>query len=101
MLGIDPKTIRNRRKKSPKIDEAVKESRHKLLDKAEQKLFDKLESGNEWAISKVLDNLGRERGYGQKSADVNFNLSPADIAKLSDEELETAIARIDAALTRT
>lgn len=60
-LGVTPKTVRNRMKKSEKIAAAVTEAREATLDKAESKLFEAIKAREPWAITLYLKTQGKSR----------------------------------------
>jgi len=57
--------------KYPEVREALKAAEEELVDLVELKLFSRaLVDGNMTAITYILDNKGKSRGYGQKSVKV-------------------------------
>jgi hypothetical protein len=66
-LGCTRQTVENYVKRYPTVDRAVKEERQKVIDVAEGKLFEKLQSGESWAIQFILKTLGKERGYTERT----------------------------------
>lgn len=83
MLGCRPGTIHNWVKRSPDVAAVVDHWRGKMLDVAEVKLYDKCQSGDNWAIGFVLSKLGKSRGYVEKNeldinSDINIKISYAD-----------------------
>ena len=91
-LNCSHQAIENRIRKSPELQEFVRNCREEVIDLAEHKLFQAIENGEQWAVSMILKNyvLGRSRGYGDAqeinmNANVNANV---DLSVLSVEELK-------------
>jgi len=101
-LKIDPKTIRNRIKSSERVAAAIAESREFMLDTAEQKLFQAIKAREPWAVAFFLRTIGKARGYVERAeqAGVNLNITPADLAKMNDAELDNYIARVSSCVGR-
>lgn len=99
-LGIDRHTIYNRAKRSPAIQDALIEAREHIIELAEQRLFEKVNAGELQACTYLLSRLARSKGYGD-SLGINFNITPADLAKMTDEELDQFISRAGDCLSRT
>lgn len=51
----------------PKLKRLIENERETLVDLAEGKLAEKVESGDNWAIGRVLDGPGKKRGWPVKS----------------------------------
>lgn len=99
-LGVDRRTIHNRASRSPAIRDALAEAREHIVELAEQRLFEKVDSGELPAVTFLLSRLARSKGYGD-SLGINLNITPADLAKMTDEELDQFISRAGACLSRT
>lgn len=67
-LGCHEATIRNRVREVPAVREAMNEARAALVDLAEQRLYEAVDTGESWAVALVVKTLGRERGYGDQVA---------------------------------
>ena len=65
-LGCSTQTIYVRSKESQAIADAMGEERSKVIDLAEQKLYEALERGEKWAVELALRTIGRVRGYVEK-----------------------------------
>ncbi len=65
-LRCDHKTMLTRVKKSPRLQAIVAEQIGQVVDTAELKLFDAMESGDLGAIKFLLGTKGRDRGYGEE-----------------------------------
>lgn len=63
-LGCDRRTLSTYIKKN--MPDVIKDMREAMLDVAEAKLLQNINSGNENAIEYFLDKQGRDRGYGEK-----------------------------------
>jgi hypothetical protein len=66
-IGCNPDTIYERAKTSPAVADAIRTARGKVVDTAEEKLFEGVEAGEQWAVVFALKNLGKDRGYYEKS----------------------------------
>lgn len=64
LLGVSRKTVYNRMSSDPDLKVAMWDAKEESLDIAESQLFAKVKEGNLRAIMYLLDNLGRDRGYG-------------------------------------
>ncbi len=102
-LQCDAKTIYNAMKRHPEIQEARDEQRGQMIDAAESALHKLILEGNVSATIFFLKTQARDRGYVEKTeqAGVNLNMTPRDLAKLDDAQLDALIARATAAVGRT
>lgn len=64
--GCSTETIRTYCGKYPQCAAALEEARNTILDTGEQKLFDAVERGEQWAIVFLLTRLGKSRGYTER-----------------------------------
>lgn len=62
-LGCDPKTVRSYVHRYPTVAAALKEERESMTDIAELSLYNKIQSGEGWAVCFYLKTQGRHRGY--------------------------------------
>lgn len=87
-LGCDPKTIYNRAKKTPGIQEAIGDNREYMVDLAETALKAAIIRQEPWAVSMALTKTasGRRRGYGEQPT-TSFNLN-IDWNALTDDQLQ-------------
>ena len=69
ILSCDVKTLWNRRKEHPEIQEALEQAEAIRLDNAEMRLDKNIENGDQKAIEFFLKNRGGSRGYGQVPKD--------------------------------
>lgn len=69
VLFCDVKTITNRMREYPEIQEALELAEASRLDQAETMLDKNIKKGNERAIEFFLSKKGRLRGYGTDSKD--------------------------------
>lgn len=99
-LGCTSKTLYNMMNRHPEIAENLVDIRAQMLDLAESALFKQIGLGSLPAITFYLRTQGKDRGYVERTqfSGVNLNLSAEDLAKLSDEELNALISRIDSTL---
>jgi len=65
-LGVTKSKLANRIVNDPELDAIAKDERGKMLDKAERKLMEAVEDGQQWAIQLMLKTLGRDRGYVER-----------------------------------
>lgn len=84
-LGISVQTIYTRLKKSKSVAKAMEQARNATLDRAESKLFDAVEAGDQWAIQFVLKTLGKSRGYTERT----------EIAGTPEQPIVIRLHRID------
>src|SRR3712207_3616561 len=67
-LGCSRTTIYSYLERYPAVVEALADERERLVDVAVHGLYHHLEEEAPWAIALVLKTLGRERGFGERSA---------------------------------
>ena len=84
--------------RSKRVDDAAKQARAEVVDVAEAKLFQAMNEGKPWAISMVLHNLGRTRGYGPQALTTAEAIVDA-IDRLEPGEAERLAAQLAAALS--
>lgn len=65
-MGVRPSTVRTWITRYPWYEAAVRESREQILDRAEEKLFEAVDRGEEWALKFTLSTAGKNRGYTNK-----------------------------------
>ncbi len=82
LLGCSAQTIYDRVKVSPAVAECLKECRGLLLDKAENKLVDKIDAGDFQSIALLLKTLGKDRGYVERSELTGKDASPLSITTI-------------------
>jgi hypothetical protein len=66
-LGCSPDTIRHRAKQSPAVAGCILAQRGRVIDTAEERLFEAVDKGQPWAVGLMLKTLGRDRGYVERS----------------------------------
>lgn len=66
VLGVDYRTLMHSIDTDPELTELLKEERGRTLDRAEAKLMQAVDKGEQWAITMILRTLGRERGYVER-----------------------------------
>ena len=84
-LHCDTKTIVNRMREYPEIQEALEEAEARRLDQAEMMLDKNIGKGDQRAIEFFLSRKGRGRGYGTDLKDDELDL--ATVIKLFETEL--------------
>src|SRR5262245_24988349 len=67
LLGCDAGTIYHRAEQVPAVHELIHQERGKVVDTAEQKLYDAVMASEPWAIQMALKCLGKHRGYVERS----------------------------------
>lgn len=67
IVGCHYDTIYDRAKNSEAVAAAMRRERGKVVDVAESKLFEAIEAGEPWAVQFGLKNLGKDRGYFEKT----------------------------------
>lgn len=96
-IGCSPDTIYIRSKKSAKVAAEMARQRGLLIDLAESKLIRAVKAGEQWAVNTVLNNLAKDRGYGQQATrTLMVTLSAEELSNLSDEQLDTLEQRLAA-----
>jgi hypothetical protein len=66
-LGVSRQGLYKYLKKTPRAQEAFAEWRERLIDRAEQKLWECVDERQPWAIALVLKTVGQRRGYTERS----------------------------------
>lgn len=66
MLGISRVQIYDRRKVSPKIEEACLKKQKRIFDLAEDRLEEAIDAGKPWAVMFALSRLGKNEGYSER-----------------------------------
>jgi len=67
-LGCDRATMYNYAARYPRIQQTIDDAREQLIDSAESKLAEAIETKAEpWAIAFVLKTLGKHRGYTERT----------------------------------
>jgi len=83
-MGCDWTTVDDYCNKYPTCTAALKVARNEVVDAAESSLLQKMQAGDNWAIGKILDNLGRDRGWGTAKGD---STDPITITITHSEEV--------------
>ena len=79
-LGCRSAAVYSYIKRYKEIEEVLNEQREVIIDKAESKLFEQIEKGEQWAIQFALKTIGKHRGYTEKTetenkSDINVNMN--------------------------
>jgi len=93
-LDCHPDTVRSYVRRYPTVADALREEREGFLDIAELALMRAVQGGESWAVAFALKTIGRDRGYVETTRNLNLNLTPADIEKLDDAELDDTYKRL-------
>lgn len=83
MLGCEPHTVHRYIRDFPTVAAALKEAREGILDMTEARLFQAANEGEQWAVTFLLKNIGKDRGYMEKqqieqSGDVTIRVRYVD-----------------------
>jgi hypothetical protein len=73
ILAVSYKRISQIIDDDPELTAILKEERGKTLDRAEAKLMQAVDKGEQWAITMLLRTLGRERGYVERTETANVS----------------------------
>jgi len=65
-LGVDRQTVLRHLEANPVLQALLDYMSEDFLDQAEMILYDKVLKGDNWALSTLLYNKGRNRGYGKR-----------------------------------
>jgi undecaprenyl pyrophosphate synthase len=72
-LGCSHATVYNYANSNQKVKDAISSSRGYILDKAEYNIYRSIEEGNVDTSFALLNKLGKDRGFGNKS-EVDLNI---------------------------
>ncbi len=89
-LGCTRQTIDNYIKRYRTVTRAYNTARESLVDRAEDALFSAVDREEPWAIRYALSNLGRKRGYAERTEPIIVNA--VDDAQM--EAYEAAIMKV-------
>lgn len=87
-LKVERMTIYNRIKKEPELELMLIDEREKILDLAESKLIQNLDSGSERSINFVLETLGKDRGYVKQQDVKLLGTVEARVRNMTKEQRE-------------
>jgi hypothetical protein len=93
-LGCKPQTVRNYLARYPTVADAFREERERTLDVGELALYKAVQEGQGWAVTFLLKTIGRDRGYVETTRNLNLNLTPQDIEKLDDAQLDDIYTKL-------
>jgi hypothetical protein len=65
-LGCDVDTVGNYIRRYPKVRAVAETQRGLMVDLAESKLYEAIQTGQPWAITLCLKTLGKDRGYVER-----------------------------------
>lgn len=82
-LGCTANTIYNYAKRYPAVQTAIDAQRGTMIDTAEIALWKAIQNGEGWAISLALKTIGKHRGYVERVENVNINVPPELLQKLT------------------
>lgn len=58
---------------------AFQQEREAMIDRAENKLADQIDSGEQWAVKFILATLGKNRGYTERHEVTGADGEPVDL----------------------
>ena len=96
-LRCDRMTVENYARRYPTVQQALDDEREWIVDLAEGKMLQAINSGEPWAIALILRTLGKRRGYGDQ-LDINIAQTVRVLAQqagLSDAETDAAVAEAE------
>lgn len=95
MLKVSREAIRKRVQASEALMAIAKEEREGVVDVAESALQRAVLEGEAWAVQFTLRNLGRDRGYFEKTLQEHSGPGggPMQITTLSDEQLANLLLK--------
>lgn len=98
-VGCSAWTIYERVKRNPLIGECIQSERGKVLDVAEQKLWNAIENGDPWAIKMALMTIGKDRGYveRQELTGKDGGSLKIGVEDMTEEEVDGELDRLEAA----
>lgn len=85
VLGVNHVTLSKLIEADEELSQIWKEEKGKTLDRAEAKLMQAVDKGEQWAITMILRTLGRERGYVERQ----------EVASMSHVKLEIVEEIVD------
>lgn len=92
-LRCSYQALYKRLKTDPQLQQVREEAREEILDLAESKLIEKIESGNLVAIMFVLKTLGRSRGYTEHVSIEHTASGEVRIGGVDSQDLATRLQR--------
>lgn len=99
-LGCSPNTIRNRVRNSARLAETVEAERGLLGDTAELKLYQAIQTGEQWGITFYLRTQGRDRGYVVRDELTGKDGAPLGDSLSDEERTRRVLAIVQRARTR-
>lgn len=94
-VGVNPKTVNRFIEATPEFREKVEAAEQELVDLAEEKLFEAVEAGEPWAISKVLSTQRRAKWAEKQQVEVSGTVRHELEALPTDELLAHLQEKID------
>lgn len=85
VLGVNHVTLSKLIESDDELAQIWREEKGKTLDRAEAKLMQAVDKGEQWAITMILRTLGRERGYVERQ----------EVASMSHVKLEIVEEIVD------
>ena len=73
--------------KYPKMKELCITEREKIIDVSENRLFKAANAGEKWAVDKILNTIGKTRGYIEKTEQ--------SVEHKGDNQLKVVIERVN------
>ena len=86
---ISRQTLHERVKKSGKLTEICRQSKERIVDLAESKLYDKIQDGDIRAILFALETAGKDRGWTKKTEHaITKGCTVADVLSKLEERIK-------------
>lgn len=87
-LGMNHSALCARIKDSPTLQAVVAEAREHMTDRAELKLYEKVEDGESWAVTFYLRTQGKSRGYVERQEVTGANGDPLAVKHSHDFDFD-------------
>jgi hypothetical protein len=86
ILAVSPQGLRQRINHSLELQDALKQAREGIVDKAEESLWSCIEKDEPWAVSLVLKTLGKNRGYVERQELTGADSGPVLVKVIYDKQ---------------
>ncbi len=87
-LGISRTALHRRIQRNKKLQKTKLQARETVIDLAEVKLYNAINSGKEWAIKYALSRLGKSRGYTERIETIDKTPDKKQVIKIGDAKIE-------------
>ena len=79
ILAVSPQGLRQRINHNLELQDALKQAREGIVDKAEESLWSCIEKDEPWAVALVLKTLGKNRGYVERQEVTGADNGPLNV----------------------